>query len=273
MFARIIFAMGTASIVTRCWLATALAALSVAARAQDNYEIQVYPGDTMAAHRTMIEFHSNFTIQGRKTAEDGVLPTHHAFHETLEITRGFNDWFETGFYLFSSIQPEGGWHFVGTHIRPRVAVPEKWHWPVGLSLSTEFGYVGPNFSADTWTWEIRPIVDKKINRWYLAFNPTLEKSFRGPAQQRGFEFAPNAKFSFDVTKRATLGLEYYGGLGPIGNFDPLREQEHQIMPAIDLDFGPQWEFNFGVGVGATRSTDHLLVKMILGYRFGGKKKP
>jgi len=25
--------------------------------------------------------------------------------------------------------------------------------------------------------------------------------------------------------------------------------------------------NFGVGVGVTRSTDHLIAKMILGYRF------
>ena len=31
--------------------------------------------------------------------------------------------------------------------------------------------------------------------------------------------------------------------------------------------GPRWEFNLGVGVGMTPSTDHLLVKMILGYRF------
>ena len=30
------------------------------------------------------------------------------------------------------------------------------------------------------------------------------------------------------------------------------------------------EFNFGVGIGATRGTDHLLVKMIVGYRFGKK---
>jgi hypothetical protein len=30
-------------------------------------------------------------------------------HETLEITYGWTDWFETGFYVFSSIQPNDGW--------------------------------------------------------------------------------------------------------------------------------------------------------------------
>ncbi len=247
--------------------AVVLLAFGPACRAQENYEIQVYPSDTVERHRTMVEFHTNFTVQGRKTVEDGVLPTHHAVHETLEITHGFNDWFETGFYVFTSIQSRTGWDFVGSHLRPRVRIPEKWKWPVGLSLSTEFGYVRPVYAADTWTWEIRPIVDKKLGKWYLAFNPALEKSFRGPGANQGWEFVPNAKLGYDLFKKAAVGLEYYGGLGPIGNFDPLREQQQQVFAAADLDLGPKWEVNLGAGWGGTRSTDHLLLKLIVGYRF------
>ena len=47
------------------------------------------------------------------------------------------------------------------------------------------------------------------------------------------------------------------------------EQSQQFVPAIDLDLGDDWEFNFGVGVGVTRNTEHLLVKLILGRRFSG----
>ncbi len=54
-----------------------------------------------------------------------------------------------------------GWEWVGDHIRPRVRVPEKWHWPVGVSLSNEVGYQRRQYSTDTWTWEMRPIVDQK----------------------------------------------------------------------------------------------------------------
>ena len=43
------------------------------------------------------------------------------------------------------------------------------------------------------------------------------------------------------------------------------------MPTVDLNFGAEWEFNFAVGVGMTRSTDHLLIKMILGRRFSWVK--
>jgi hypothetical protein len=240
-------------------------------RAQGNYEVQVYASEMTPKNVTMVELHSNFTASGSKTTDDGTLPTNHQVHETLEITHGFSDWFETGFYQFTSIQPDGSWAWVGTHIRPRIGVPERYNLPVGLSLSTEFGYQRARFSADTWTWEIRPIIDKKINKLYMAFNPTIDKSFHGPSQKNGYEFSPNAKVSYDVTKKVALGVEYYGSLGPVTGFDPLRDQQQQIVPAVDVDFGANWEFNFGVGFGVTQATDHLLIKAILGYRFNYKK--
>jgi hypothetical protein len=244
-----------------------LSCCAVGLRAQGNYEVQVYGSDLVTPRVTMVELHSNFTASGTKGVVDGVLPTQHAQHETLEITHGFNDWFECGFYIFTSIQSDGGWYYVGSHIRPRFSVPERYHWPVGVSISNEIGWQRPIFSLDTWTWEIRPIVDKKIDKWYLAFNPTFDKSFHGPSQKNGYEFSPNFKFSYDVTKKIAMGVEYYGAYGPVTGFDPLRDQQQQILPAVDLDLGKNWEFNFGVGVGVTQATDHLLIKAILGYRF------
>src|SRR5215831_16398615 len=122
-----------------------LCLISITARAQDNYEIQVYGSDTVEPGHTMVELHSNFTFQGTKTIENGVLPTEHAVHETLEITHGFNSWFEVGFYVFTSARSGNGWQWVGDHIRPRVRAPESWHLPVGLSLSAEYGYQRPVF--------------------------------------------------------------------------------------------------------------------------------
>jgi hypothetical protein len=241
--------------------------LATFAHAQDNYEIQVYGSETIPRGVTMIELHNNFTAKGSKTTDDGTLPTNHAWHETIEITHGFNDWFETGFYIFTSARNGSGLDFVGTHIRPRFRVPPKWHWLVGVSLSQEVGYVRRQFSQNTWTWEIRPIIDKDIKRWYFSFNPALERALNGPGSKRGFEFSPNIKVAYSVTKKIDAGFEYYGALGPLSGFDPAPEQQHQIFPAIDLNVSPKWEFNFGVGIGLTRSTDHLILKMIIGRRF------
>jgi hypothetical protein len=245
---------------------------AIPARAQDNYEVQVYGADTILPMHTMVELHSNFTFEGSKTMVDGVRPDNHALHETIEITQGITSWFETGFYIFMSYRAGEGYQWVGDHIRPRVRVPEEWHWPVNVSLSTEIGYQRRSYSTDTWTWEIRPIVDKQLGRWYLAFNPAVDRSFHGLEVSKGVTFAPNVKVSYNITKKVAFGLEYYGALGSITGFDPLRDQQQALFPAIDVDFGPNWEFNFGPGIGVTSGTDHLLVKMILGRRFNFGKK-
>ncbi len=238
-----------------------------ALRAQGNYEIQVYGSDTVAPGRTMVELHSNFTFEGFKTVNQGVLPDQHQLHETVEITQGWTTWFETGLYIFTSYGPNQGYKWVGDHIRPRVRVPDSWNWPVGVSISTEIGYQRPIFSADTWTWEIRPIIDKDWKSWYVAFNPALERSFHGPSVPEGLGFSPNFKVAYSLTRKFSAGFEYYGSLGPVTGFDPLYKQQQQFFPAIDYDFGPNWEFNLGAGWGATRSTDHFILKMIIGHRF------
>ena len=235
--------------------------------AQDNYEIQVYGSELVDKGHTMVELHSNFTFQGSKSTTDGTYPTNHQLHETIEITHGFSDWFECGFYIFTNAKSGYGIDWVGDHIRPRFAIPKEWKWPVGLSLSQEIGYQRRQYSVDTWTYELRPIVDKQLGRWYFSFNPALDRSLHGASVNQGFVFSPNVKVSYDFTKKVTGGIEYYGSLGPVDGFDPVAEQQQQIFPTIDLNLSPKWEINFGVGVGVTRSTDHLIAKSIIGYRF------
>jgi hypothetical protein len=243
--------------------------------AQNNFEIQVYGSETVAPGSTMVELHSNVAAEGSTKTTDHLLRTQGAFHETLEVTQGWTSWFETGFYVFTSIQPDTTWEWVGDHIRPRVRAPEGWNLPVGLSLSAEIGYQRRAFSTDTWTLELRPIIDKQWKRWYVSINPVLDRAIQGESTGNGFEFSPAAKVSCEVAPKVALGLEYYGSLGPVTHFNRAHDQQHQLFPVIDLDLGPKWEFNFGVGFGLTPSTDRLIVKMILGYRFewaGGEQK-
>jgi len=148
-----------------------------------------------------------------------------------------------------------------------VAVPESWKWPVGLSLSAEFGFQKPAYSANTATLEIRPIVDKKWGKVYIAVNPTLDQSFAGPDANRGMIFSPNVKGSYDISKVVALGLEYYGSTGPFFHYDPYQEEQHQLFIATDLNFDPNWEFNAGYGRGFTNGTDKSIFKIILGRRF------
>ena len=258
----------------RCILAAfAIGAFAAPSGAQANYEIQGYGAETMPAGTTMFELHSNYALEGRRTAEAGVLPTRHALHETLEITHGFNPWFEIGTYLFTSAAPDQSFRVIGSHIRPRVRAPETWQWPIGASLSMEVGYQERDFSTDTWSLELRPIIDKQFGAWYASFNPTLERGLRGETAGEGFEFSPNAVVNRDVAPKVNLGVEYYGGMGPIHGFVPRAEQEHQLFGVVNLDMGADWEFNAGYGVGLTAPTEKRMVKMILGRRVGTIRAP
>lgn len=260
------------SFIAALFVCIAFGAAVPFAHAQGNYEVQVYGSETVAPRTTMVELHSNYTAQGEPYFIDGTEPTNHAEHETVEITQGINDWSEVGFYIFTSERSGQGIQWVGDHIRPRVRVPESWHWPVGASLSMEMGYQRAFFSPDTWTWEIRPIIDQKLGRFYWVINPAVERTWHGPGVAEGLDFAPNVKVSYDFTKAVTGGLEYYADYGNIKDIASFHDQQQMFVPAVDLNVSPNWELNFGVGVGATAATDHWFIKCIVGRRFNWRRR-
>ena len=271
--------------------AAVLLVWSVSAQAQNGYEIQVYPSETIPPKTLLTELHSNFTVEGSTTTYYGMLPTQNQEHETLELTLGLNNWSELGFYVFTAERSGNGVQWVGDHIRPRVRAPLSWHLPVGLSISNEIGYARPEFANPTWSWQINPIVDKTMGKWYWSVNGIMNWGHPVPppanytSAQRtiyyrdvspgGLTFAPAATVSYQPSKYYNVGVEYYGYYGEFGNFVSLRNQQQQFFPAINLFFSKKWEINVGAGWGATASTDHLVVKAIVGHYFtwGRPKRP
>lgn len=241
-------------------------------QSQENYEIQVYGSQTQQKNSTIFELHSNFTFNGEKNIIKGVRPSYHSLHETLEITQGITDNFELGFYLFTNYTPKYGYQIVGTHIRPRVMAPAKWKWPVGVSLSAEIGYQRPEYAGETWSIEVRPIVDKQWQKLYLSFNPTFGIALRSATENSIPVFEPNIKASYAFFNNFALGVEYYGEMGAINAFETLAAENHAVFAAIDLLNSKEWEFNGGTGFGLTPATDGFIFKVIVGRRiFWGKK--
>ena len=239
--------------------------------AQENYEIQVYAAPTMTKGSTIFELHSNFTFNGEKNINDGVRPSFHSLHETIEITHGITENFEIGFYLFTNYTNPYGYKIIGSHIRPRISAPEKWKWPVGVSLSAEIGLQSKNYSSDTRSIEIRPIVDKQLKNFYISFNPVFEIGLKGVNKDHTPSFAPNIKTSYTFNKIA-LGLEYYGEIGQLNDVPVWNEQSHSLFLAADLYLDPKWEINFGPGFGLTTNTDRFVFKLLVGRRINRKHK-
>ncbi|MGC4038564.1 MAG: hypothetical protein QM764_21555 [Chitinophagaceae bacterium] len=238
---------------------------------QDNYEIQVYGSQTQLPKTTMFELHSNYTFDGDKNQTKGVLPSNHALHETLEITTGITSNFEIGAYLFTAYVPGHGYQVVGSHLRPRIMAPAKWQLPVGLSLSTEIGYQRADYSSSTWSIEIRPIIDKQWQKWYVSLNPTLGISLKSRYDKSTPTFEPNVKLYYTIAKNAGLGIEYYGDIGYVNSLEKWPEQSDAIFMAYDLLNNAKWEFNMGAGIGVTQSTDRFVYKIILGRKINWQR--
>jgi len=240
-------------------------------QAQNNYEIQVYASQTQVKGSTMFELHSNYTFNGSTQTVNGVIPSNHSLHETVEITTGITDIFETGVYLFTNYTPGYGYQVVGAHLRPRVMAPADWGIPVGLSLSMEIGYQKPAYADEEWSIEIRPIIDKQWNRFYASLNPTFGISLKSGYNNSVPAFEPNVKLSYAVFKNTALGIEYYGDMGPVTNFDQGSQQNHALFLAYDLLNNADWELNIGAGFGLTPATDPFVFKIITGRRIKWKK--
>lgn len=245
--------------------------LNILVYSQENYEIQVYGSQTQQKRSTIFELHSNYTFKGEKNVIKGVRPSYHSLHETLEITHGIANNFELGVYLFANCTPNYGFQIVGTHIRPRVMAPLSWNLPVGLSLSAEIGYQRPQYSAETWNIEVRPIVDKQWNKLYVSFNPTLGIGIKSADNNHIPAFEPNIKASYAFFKNAGLGIEYYGGLGSVNAFETLTSQSHAVFATYDLLNNKEWELNTGLGFGLTPATDGFIYKILIGRRIYWKK--
>ncbi len=228
----------------------------------------MYPYELAGPHHTWVEIHMNTYPKGSQDTSYGTYPNNHQFHLTAEITHGFTENFEFAGYIVTAFVPDVGPRFAGVRFRPRFRIPETWHWPFRLSISTEVDFTKHQFDPNTISIELRPILDKKIGNLYLAVNPTLTKSLRGPDSGQTLEFEPSGKISYNLTKLIAAGLEYYAGTGPITGFDSLHDQRHMIFPTLDLDISPTWEFNFGVGRGLTAGSEQWTVKWIIGHRFG-----
>lgn len=247
-----------------------LLAFASACLAQDPFEIQVYEYPTVPKGMWNLETHVNYVGKGTKTPEGTASPSHNQFHVTFELTRGITENFELAGYLVMARRAgiNSAMEFAAWRIRPRVRVPERWRWPVGISLSTEFAFPRKQYEEARTTMEIRPIIEKKLGRWQLDFNPVVGKAIAGPGSGAGWDFEPGARFGYTVNPKFELSLEYYGSTGPVGDFFPSREQVHQIFPGFDWNIRENVVWNWGIGWGVTGAGNRLVYKWRIGYLFG-----
>jgi hypothetical protein len=108
--------------------------------------------------------------------------------------------------------------------------------------------------------EIRPIVGRRKGDYEFIINPIVDLGF---GHNGDAIFAPAARFARKFGENFSLGVEYYTDLGPIQNFVPFNEQQHNIYAVVDFKIG-RFDVDAGIGYGLTPGSDRVMAKMIIG---------
>ena len=130
-------------------------------------------------------------------------------------------------------------------------------------VNVEFSYSTPAFSETRYGIEVRPILGVRNATWEFIVNPIVEIGLGDKGQA---ELAPAARLARKLGEEFFVGLEYYTGLGPIGDFLPLRDQQHTLFAVTDFKLG-ELDVNLGIGYGLTPGSDQFVAKTIIGYAF------
>jgi hypothetical protein len=232
-------------------VALLLVVLCAVAHAQDPFEIQVYDTDTAHRGEAGLEIHINEHLY--KTADDQT-------HTTFEPHYGLRDWLELGGYLQSSVSSGEAYQFAGAKLRLKARLPTRyWQDRIGFGINGELAIVPREFEGAVYGSEIRPIVELRAHELYAAFNPILAIDLSGDVAGHP-QFEPCAKVAWWFTPRFALGVEGYGGFGPVNDLGA--EKVERGFATIDIR-ARAWDVDFGVGVNHG-SEDHPVLKLIFG---------
>jgi hypothetical protein len=225
-----------------------MAAASLA-RAQDEFEIQVYDVEVARRGAPGAELHANF---------HDLIGAPDELHVTLEPHYGVLDWLEIGGYVQSSTATTGDVRFAGAKLRCKMRRPGRlWRDRIGLAINVEVSAVPARFEPNVYGSELRPIVDLSIDRFFAAVNPIVAIDLGGALAGRP-QLEPAAKLGVHATRAVMIGGELYAALGPI---DALGS-EHAMRAYAVVDVAGAW-WDLGIGVGWTWfSADRAVAKVI-----------
>ena len=236
-----------------------LVATTVSAHAVD--EIQVYNAEIAKVGQWTFQLHSNYAFIGRKEPDfpGGLIPDR-ALQGTGEWAYGITDWWEMGFYTPFAVDQNLTPYSNAAKIRQLFVTPNAAERSFFYGVNFEFSYAMPQFSDTQWNMEIRPIIGWRKGDYEFILNPIVDIGF---GQNGGAVFAPAARFARNFGENLALGIEYYTDLGPLQNWSPFNEQQHNIYAVVDFKIG-RFDVNAGVGYGLTPGSDRLMYKMIIG---------
>ena len=249
-------------------LALGIAAAARCTALTDPWEFEVYPYATLSTGMAEFETDNAFVSSGHsgpgEGTASGTLPSQHMTYNSYEATYGLTDRIEAALYLNLARPEDGGLRWAGDKVRLRGRLFDEGVLPVDLGWYLELEWhKTPQFDDAMRELEFRPIAEKDFGPLAIMVNPKFEKVLAGAGHNQGFEFGYVAGVQYRLCRRASPGLEFFGGTGLVDGADPVSEQQHYVFPSVWGELPGGVEYNVGIGYGLTRGSDHTIFKVNL----------
>jgi high-affinity iron transporter len=248
-----------ASILTVATLAVALLALVTASPAHAGYKVY-YPKVEQGESEIELRGHVDYD---RDPAID------HVQGYKLGVGHGF-----TGFWfteVYAEINRVAGSSDYAVEAYEwenlfQLTEPGKYWADVGFAIE----YAHARKSTDPNEWELMPIVQKQLGRQLITLNiPFTHETGNNADNRWKLEYAWQYKWLGNPALE--FGVEGYGHLGDVGNWDPSSRQLHQIGPAlfgkVRNESGRAWKYQLGVLFGLSALTPEKTLYGNLEYEF------
>ena len=239
--------------------------LVLAARAAPE-EIQVYQDDLSNPGQFGVDVHQNYVLSGKSGGDyAGAEPSLHTYRLTPEFYLGITKNLEAGFYILSSVTPDGTVAIDGEKARLKFIAPrpsdQKWYWGANL----EVGEVRRRFDQNPGHAEMKGIFGGEAGPFVYAVNGNIDWTLSGP-KPAPVSFEMDTKLNYKLSEKLQAGVETYNGAGPFKALGPLKKNDQFVYAGVDFNLAGH-DVNLGLGRNLTNISDGWVAKVIIGSHF------
>jgi hypothetical protein len=183
---------------------------------------------------------------GKYLSRDQLLAT------SIEAEYGVTDHFVLAGYADFDDPKNGHFNYTQSRIEARYRFAERFDYFVNTAVYLEYYFPNQSYS-NSQELEARLILDKDIEDFRIAVNPTLSKYINGDEDQ-SWQPAVSAGFYYRRGKVIQPGVEYY---------ENFHEKSIELFPTLDVNISGAVQWHLGAGFGVHGPSDDLILKSIL----------
>jgi hypothetical protein len=232
-------------------------------------EIMIHEYDLAERGEIVTTMHSNYTLRGARSTDDGTWPGYRHTFLMAEFATGLAPGWEVGVHIpvqragvNSDSSRAGQWGASGVMFRLKHVV--KHDSGLFYGFNTEYDMLSKRFSPESRGIEMRGILGYDNEHYRVTLNPHVMILW-GNGQERKNEFAFDMKALHKLQPDFAWGVEIYTDWGKLENLQPSHgDRTIYLLGEFNTRAGG---IHLGIGKGFQQTADRLNVKAVWAIEF------